>query len=160
MKLNLFFLIGLLFFTVSCKEYLFKKSDNNSLTKTEEDIINYSSLDAYPLLPECANITNRILQKDCFYKQLTSRIQASLDKNLMEINQNIQDTIWVKININSFGKTRVKTIIVSDAVKEYLPKLDGMLHVSIEKLPILKPAIKLGIPVTSEFSLPILLQNN
>ncbi len=160
MKLKLFFLIVLLFFTVSCKKYLFKKSDDNSLTKTEDDTINYSSLDAYPLLPECVNITNRILQKDCFYKQLTSRIQITLNENLIEINQNFQDTIWVKINVNSLGKTRVKTIIVSDAVKEYLPKLDSVLYVSIGKLPILKPAIKLGIPVTSEFSLPILLQNN
>ncbi len=160
MKFNLFFLIVLLLFTVSCKEYLVNKRDDNSLTKTEENAINYSSLDAYPLLPECVNITNRILQKDCFYKQLTSRIQNTLDENLLAINQNIQDTIWVKININSLGKTRVKTIIVTDNIKEYLPKLDSVLNISIDKLPILKPAIKLGIPVTSEFSLPILLQNN
>ena len=140
---------------VSCENIFSKKSQNTLDLKASEQPINFSSIDAYPLLPECENITDRTEQKECFYQKLTGRIQNTLDNNLFELPKNIKGSVLVKINVSSKGKVSVTTILLSNEIKKNIPKLDSLIHKSIALLPVLQPAIKAGIPVTSEFSLPI-----
>ncbi|MCF6349822.1 MAG: hypothetical protein L3J23_02175 [Flavobacteriaceae bacterium] len=155
MYLNRIILVFIMILSVSCKDIFLKEEKNTLHQILNEEEIDYNSIDAYPLLPECKKHTNRVQQKECFYQKLTSRIQNSLDTNSLELSNNITGDIMVIIKVSAVGKATVESIIFSD--KESLPKLDSLIYASIIKLPILEPAIKLGIPVNSEFLLPIII---
>jgi hypothetical protein len=60
--------------------------------------------------------------------------------------------------INSKGKIILETIESSQNMKIQLPKLDSILRLSIARVPNMYPAIKRGIPVTTKYRLPILIQ--
>lgn len=147
---NLLILFFIVFF-ISC-DTIFSKKENIII---EEIPINYRSIDAYPLLPECNDITDRALQKKCFYEKLSNNIQKNLASVLLVSTTNVQGNILIKVRISAIGKASIKTIIMADEIKTKIPKLDSLIRVSIHKLPVLQPAIKAGIPVASEFSLPI-----
>ena len=66
---------------------------------------------------------------------------------------------YVKLKVDSNGKISLSNIEISPKTKELLPGFDSIVKVSIESLPILQPAIKRDMPVTTEFTLPIILTN-
>jgi hypothetical protein len=135
-------LIGFLVFFTSCKEINASKA---SILK-----IDFKKIDAYPLLPECNNLTNRELQKNCFYTNISKRIQIDLENYSLK-NKIFKDTIFVKIFIDNKGKSYLKNR------KKTNLSLDSLLQKSIDNLPIMSPAIKKGIPINVEFILPVVL---
>jgi hypothetical protein len=66
--------------------------------------------------------------------------------------------VYVDLLINSKGKIILETIESSQNMKILLPKLDSILRLSIDRVPNMYPAIKRGIPVTTKYRLPILIQ--
>jgi hypothetical protein len=66
--------------------------------------------------------------------------------------------VYVDLLINSKGKIILETIESSQNMKILLPKLDSILRLSIARVPNMYPAIKRGIPVTTKYRLPILIQ--
>jgi hypothetical protein len=147
--------ISLIFIIVSLISCSYFLPNDDLEDKINSQIIDYSSIDAYPLLPECQELIDKNLQKECFYKNVSNRIQKTLVTNLNFASQN-NIKVLVKINVDAKGKVAIKTINYLD--ENNLPKLDSLLYLSIENLPLLQPAIKSGIPVSSEFSLPILVK--
>ena len=71
----------------------------------------------------------------------------------------MNDTILVKLHVNSIGNVSLVNIQSSEFIKNQIPKLDSLIGVGVNNLPTLKAAIKRGIPVTTEFTLPIVLVN-
>ncbi len=148
----------ILFFTIisllSCKDYLNKIAPEKVIITP----INFSSIDAYPLLPECLSVSDRVEQKTCFYQKLTARILNSLTSDLIHLSSHNEGDVIVKIVINSDGIASLDEIITSKTIKESIPKLEQVLQKSIRELPVFQPAIKSGIPVGSKFSLPIVFK--
>lgn len=135
--------ISSLFFLFACKE----KENNMSKTLPQ---INFNEVDAYPLLPNCKEVSNRELQKTCFYRELSKIIQINIAKHT--IKNNVQsDTIYAKIYIDNKGKSYYKNLSIRNDL------LDSILEVSINKTPLMEPAIKKGIPVNIEVTLPIIV---
>ncbi len=150
----LFIILGI----VSC-DNLFNNTKNNQVkTVNKIEPIDFSSVDAFPLLPECKNITSRELQKDCFYRYLSKTIEQSLSKTKVSINNSSLDTIKVKIIVSAKGIIKVKSINISND-KEF-NELKKVIIQSIETIPQISPAIKSGIPVTTEYILPIVLKSD
>ena len=152
------FIVFLFLGLVSC-DTIFSKKQDNIQGKSILKPIDFTSIDAYPLLPECKKISSRALQKDCFYTQLANRIEKELSKTPFYSSLSIQDPILVKLQVNKVGKIKVYAIIYSDKIKENLPVLDSLIKASVIQIPQIQPAIKAGIPVTSEFTLPIVIEN-
>lgn len=142
---------------VSCNDFFSKNKNANANQIISEEAVDYNSIDAYPLLPECKNSIDRTEQKACFYQKLTSRIQKSLTNNLVDVASNIHGDAMVIIKVDSKGKASVSSIILSDDIQETNQKLDIIIRASISQLPTLEPAIKQGIPITTEFLLPIII---
>jgi hypothetical protein len=126
--------------------------------KTVIEPIDFHSVDAYPLLPECEQLSSRDLQRDCFYTQISNRIKTSLDTYKFKFSENRNETILVTINVNEKGKLVVKSITSSKEIKIDIPKLDSIITQSFTQIFRIQPAIKSGIPVTSEYVLPIVIK--
>ena len=124
-----------------------------------DTIVDFNSVDAYPLFPNCADIPSKEKQQICFQMEMSQHIYASLKEFQLNVKDSINDTIFVKLKIDVLGKTSLSSIQISEKTRELLPNFDSIVAVSLQNLPNLQPAIKRAMPVSTEFTLPIVLKN-
>ncbi len=124
-----------------------------------DTIIDYHTVDVFPLFPSCDSIPSQEKQNICSQIKLAEYIYASLKPKKIITAKPLNDTIFVKIKIDKLGKVSLSNLQSSDIVKQQIPNIDSLLTSGIRNLPQLKPAIKRGIPVSIEFTLPILVKN-
>lgn len=151
--LFLFLFLGL----ISC-DTIFSKKQEEIKNKTVLKPIDFKSIDAYPLLPECKELSSRIQQEQCFYTMLSKRIQESINKTPILLDSENSGSIIVKLQVSELGKITISSIAISDKIKQNRIKLDSLIRMSVVNIPEITPATKTGIPVTSEFTLPIIIR--
>lgn len=154
---QLFILLICSFLVLSCT-YIEKKTKRAPVQKIDT-IVDFNTVDAYPLFPNCKDIPSREKQQICFQIEMSQHIYASLKEFKLSVKDSVNDTILVKLKIDASGKTSLSNIKISDKTRELLPQFDSILRVGLLNLPTLQPAIKRAMPVTTEFTLPIVLKN-
>lgn len=149
----------LLIFFISCD-----RSSSNTATvqnlKFLDTVIDYSSVDVYPLFSECQEIDNKQAQKSCFESALTELLAEKLHSIDYQVKETVNDSSYVDLLINSNGKARVSAINSPTIIKDNLPQLDSIIKQSVDELPIVKPALKRGIPVKSQYKLAVVVRTN
>ncbi len=150
---NLFCIV----FIVSCS--YFERYSKKEDIPVIDTIIDFNSVDAFPLFPNCEDIPSREKQQVCFQLEMAQHIYASLKAYELNSKEIVEDTVLVKLKVDAMGKTSLSDIQIGANTKKLLPKFDSIVKVSLENLPNLKPAIKRNMPVTTEFTLPIVLKN-
>lgn len=156
--LKQFFYILICGFSLLSCEYLEQHTNKKELLKVDT-IVDFKTVDAFPLFEECKDIPSREKQQICFQLEMSQHIYASLKAYSLNSRDSINDTVFVKLKVNSKGQTSLSGINISEKTKNQLPEFDSILTVSLQNLPELQPAIKRSIPVTTEFTLPIILKN-
>jgi hypothetical protein len=152
-SLSLFFVLLM----VSC-DYV-GKTTVFSFTKSKIDtLVNYTRVDELPVFPACKNLIDTAKKNRCFINNLYNHFADSLLKHTFAVPVCINETVTVKIHIDSSGKALLSEIQSSDLIKKYIPKLESITKESIESLPLFFPAIKRGIPVSTVFELPIVIK--
>lgn len=142
---------------VSCS-FFEDKTKSNPIQKVDT-IVDFNSVDAFPLFPDCSAIPSRKKQQICFQVEMSKHIYGSLKKYSLNTSEAINDTVFVKLKIDNLGKTSLSSIHISQKTQQLIPEFDSIVTVSIQNLPVLQPAIKRNMPVTTEFTLPIILKN-
>lgn len=158
MKKIFFLSILLLIFFTSCEYLSYKKPTQATIPKM--DSIDYSKIDDYPVFPECDSIPSQDKQRICFQMEMSKYIYLTLSQLKINSKSAFNDTIIVKILVDKDGKTKLSSIQKTDNVSKNLPKIDSIINAGLQYLPILQPAIKRGIPVSAEFSLPIIIKTD
>jgi hypothetical protein len=154
-RLVLIFLCG--FLCVSCEFFQKKELPNTFVIDT---IIDYNSVDTFPLFPACDSIPSQEKQRICTQIKLSQHMYASLSTTKITTSKKVNDTLLITLEIDKNGLVRLMKIRSSDFIKQQIPNLDSLIYDGIKNLPTLKPAIKRGMPVATEFTLPIVLINN
>ena len=152
-----FLLIFCSLLQISCS-YFTVNSNKEAIPKIDT-IVDFNTVDAFPLFPNCKDIPSRKKQEICFQLEMSQYVYATLSKLQLNANEVVNDTILVKLQVNALGKTSLKSLNIANKTKKLLPEFDSLLKISIAKLPKLSPAIKRNMPVTTEFTLPIILKN-
>ena len=124
-----------------------------------DTIIDYSSVDVYPLFSDCQEIDNKQVQKSCFESALTELLSEKLQSLDYEVKENVNDSSYVDLLINRNGKTRVVAINSPSIITHNLPHLDSIIRLSVDELPLVKPALKRGIPVKSQYKLAVVVRS-
>ena len=145
------------FLVVSCS-FFENKSKSQPIQKVDT-MVDFNSVDAFPLFPDCSDIPSREKQQICFQLEMSNYIYASLKEFSLNTSEAINDTVLVKLKIDHLGNTSLSKIIISPNTRQLIPEFDSIVNLSIENLPQLQPAIKRSMPVTTEFTLPIILKN-
>lgn len=153
---RIFVIIFLTFLLISCSFFQKKEFAPTTVIDT---VINYHSIDVFPLFPSCDSIPSQEKQKICTQIKLSEHMYASLKKSNIVAENYINDTIFVKLKIDKKGLVSLSNLQATKEIQQQLPNLDSLINDGIKNLPILKPAIKRGIPVTTEFTLPIVVKN-
>ena len=137
----------------------FEKKDTTELLQEIDTIVDFNTVDAFPLFPNCKEIPSRDKQQICFQMEMSQHIYATLKDFQLSAKEIINDTVLVTLKVDAKGKTSLSNIAISKQTDNLLPEFDSVLKLSVQKLPILQPAIKRDMPVTTEFVLPIVLKN-
>lgn len=152
-----YFLVSLCCFAlVSCEFFKKKELPQDVVVDT---IVDYKAVDVFPLFPSCDSIPSQEKQRICSQIKLSESLYASLSKANIITSRKVNDTILISLKIDNNGLVSLKEIIASEFIQKQIPSLDSLIVEGVQKLPQLSPAIKRGIPVTTEFQLPIIVMN-
>jgi hypothetical protein len=142
----------LVVFCISCDKFSFSKNKDLQALDT---IVDFTSVDFSPSFKICDAIIDKEEIATCFRNTLHQKIGAELQKQYLTVKDSINEVIYVDLLISSKGEIIFDETSTSENIKLQLPQLDSLLKLSITNLPVIYPAIKRGIPVTTKYRLPI-----
>lgn len=154
-KLMLYF--ALIFLTGAC-QFLDKKVPNKQeLLQKELQSINWNQVDEYPSFVQCDSVRDAKANQSCFFTYLTQLIQARLGLDTLTMLYPDLDTINLKITVLPNATFKFEPQI-SDTVAYNKIFIDSVFKARLVGFPKVNPAIKRGLPVKTQFVLPVVLQ--
>jgi hypothetical protein len=148
------------FLTLSSCQYFEKQvPDEKQLLDSELKQVNWNQVDEYPSISDCDSLTDKELRKQCFFEFLASNIQLKLnnDKPLKSLYPEL-DTIEVKVTVMPDSSILFEPQFLQDSVTYDKVKIDSILKTRLVDFPKINPAIKRGIPVKTQFILPVIIK--
>lgn len=93
-----------------------------------------------------------------FFDVMSTLIQEKLNVDSLSIMYPELDTIEVKVTIFPNAVMKFEPQFPKDSVAYDTIKIDSILHARLVNFPKINPAIKRGIPVKTQFILPVILK--
>ncbi len=128
------------------------------LLKKELQSINWKEVDEFPSVSDCEKITDEAMSRQCFFDFLTTAIQQRLSVDTLSILYPQLDTIQVMVTVFPDASLKFEPQFPKDTVAYDTIKIDSILHARLVDFPKVNPAIKRGIPVKTQFILPVILK--
>lgn len=120
--------------------------------------INWKEVDEYPSIIDCEKLTDADQKKQCFFEFLTATIQQKLSVDTLKVLFPKLDTIEVKVTVNPDASMQFEPQFPKDTVAYDTIKIDSILRLKLVDFPKVNPAIKRGIPVKTQFILPVIIK--
>ncbi len=120
--------------------------------------INWKEVDEYPSVVDCEKIEDKKQRQQCFFEVLTQLIQDKLRVDTLSVLYPELDTIEVKVTIFPNATMQFEPQFPKDSVAYDKTKIDSILKIRLVDFPKINPAIKRGIPVKTQFILPVILK--
>ena len=152
--------LALLLLTVclSC-QYLEKKVPlEQELLEQQLKEINWTEVDEYPSVSDCETLTDANLRKQCFFDFLTATIEQKLAVDTLATMFPKLDTIEVRVTVLPNATLEFKPEFPKDSVAYDTIKIDSILRARLVDFPKVNPAIKRGLPVKTQFVLPVIIK--
>lgn len=156
MKPYLLFLAFILF--NSCQFFDKQVPSEKELLQKELKAINWKEVDEYPSVIDCDKIDDKKQREQCFFEVLTQLIQQKLSNDTLSILYPELDTIEVKVTVFPNATMQFEPQFPKDSVAYDTVKIDSILKARLVDFPKINPAIKRGLPVKSQFILPVILK--
>jgi len=128
------------------------------LLQKELKSINWKEVDEYPSVAECEKIAGKKLRQQCFFELMSDLIQSKLNIDTLAILYPELDTIEVKVTVFPNSTIKFEPQFPKDSVAYDTIKIDSILHARLVDFPKVNPGIKRGIPVKTQFILPVILK--
>jgi hypothetical protein len=150
------FLLVILF--QSCQYFEKQVPNEKDLLDQRMKEINWKEVDQYPSIVDCEKLTDPAQRKQCFFEFMQSTIQQKLSIDTLKILFPKLDTIEVKVTINSDASLQFEPQFPRDTIAYDTIKIDSILKIKLVDFPKVNPAIKRGIPVKTQFILPVIIK--
>jgi hypothetical protein len=158
MRKILFILFPLLVLANSCQYFTKQAPSKDALLQQQLKSINWNEVDEYPSVPECEKIDDKAMRQQCFFEFLASAIQQKLNIDTLSVLYPELDTIKVKITVFPDATLKFEPQFPKDSVAYDAIKIDSILNARLVDFPKINPALKRGIPVKTQFILPVILK--
>lgn len=142
----------------SCDYFSQNTTTSKSNLQVLDTVIDYTSVDVYPIFSDCENYAETDSQKRCFETSITEKLAEILSKNELIVTNEVNDTTSIDILIDSTGKASLMTINSPASIVQELPNLESVIREGINQLPTMKPALKRGMFVKSQYRLVIIVE--
>lgn len=136
----------------------------NTKVPTEEELlnkrlqeINWNEVTRYPSVVTCDTLSDKNAQKNCFFEYLTQSIQQKLASDTLWVLYPEVDTIQVKVTVNTDGTLDFEPRFDRELAYGN-QKIDSIIRTRLHDFDKIEPAQKEGIPVKTEFVLPVILK--
>jgi hypothetical protein len=150
------FLVFILF--NSCQYFDKQVPSEKELLKKELKSINWKEVDEYPSVVDCEKIDDKKQRQQCFFEVLTQLIQEKLCNDTLAMLYPELDTIEVKVTVFPNATMKFEPQFPKDSVAYDKIKIDSILKARLVDFPKINPAIKRGLPVKTQFILPVILK--
>ncbi len=155
-----FLFVFLLLLATSCQFFETEKVSSEAIFEEEMQTIDWKDVDRYPSFSNCENKLEKPEQKECFINTISSHLYKSISSEKMVSVREVYDTIKVNFEINKEGELSILEIKMDTVLQKEFPNLETWLLQSIDSLKPVAPAYKRGIPVKTQFTLPVIIQSN
>lgn len=157
MRPYFFYFLVFLFFN-SCQYFEKQVPSEKELLQKELKSINWKEVDEYPTVADCETINDKKQRQKCFFDVMSQLIQEKLDVDSLSILYPDLDTIQVKVTIFPNSKMKFEPNFQKDSVAYDTIRIDSILHARLIDFPKVNPAIKRGVPVKTQFILPVIIK--
>jgi hypothetical protein len=157
---HVFLLIFLLLLATSCQFFETEKVSSEKIYKEEMETIDWKDVDSYPSFSNCENALEKPEQKECFINTISTQLYKSLNHEDIVATRDVYDTVKVNFEVSSSGKLSILQIKMDTVLQKEFPNLQTWLLQSIDSLKPVAPAYKRGIPVKTQFTLPVIIRTN
>ena len=142
----------------SCQYFDKKVPDEKKLLEKQLKEINWNEVDEYPSVIDCEKLTDPGQRRQCFFEFLTTTIEQKLAVDTLATLFPKLDTIEVKVTVFPNASMKFEPQFPKDSVAYDTIKIDSILHARLIDFPKVNPAIKRGIPVKTQFVLPVIIK--
>lgn len=142
----------------SCQFFDIQSPSEKELLQKELKSINWKEVDEYPSFVDCNQIEGKAERQKCFFQFLTELIQEKIRIDTLTTLYPELDTIEVKVTIYPNSRIQFEPLFPKDSVAYDRVKIDSILKRRLVGFPKVSPAIKRGIPVRTQFILPVILK--
>jgi hypothetical protein len=156
-KIILTVFLSILLFS-SCQYFEKQVPSEKDLLQKELKSINWKEVDEFPSIYGSDTIENKIERQQCFFEYMTQLIQHKLSVDTLSVLYPELDTIEVKVTVFPNSRIIFEPLFPKDSVAYDTVKIDSILKARLVGFPKINPAIKRGIPVKTQFILPVILK--
>lgn len=149
-------LFSLSMLAVSCQYFDKKVPSKDALLDKELKGIDWNSVDEFPSVGDCDSVADKTQRRQCFLNFLMTNIQQRLNSDTLSVLYPQLDTIEVKVTISPDSTVRFEPKL-NDSLAYDTHKIDSILQSRLIGFPKIKPALKRGLPVKTQFMLPVIL---
>lgn len=142
----------------SCQYFDKQVPSEKELLQKELKSINWNEVDEYPSFVDCNKMDSKTERQKCFFQYLTTLIQEKIMVDTLSIMYPELDTIQVLVTVFPNSKLKFEPQFPKDSVAYDTIKIDSILHARLIDFPKVNPAIKRGIPVKTQFVLPVIIK--
>ena len=156
-QLYVFILVLML---TSCEYFNVKKTSSEAILKEDLQTFNWGDVDKYPSFALCDSSETKTERKRCFQNTLVNHVTNYLQKEVIIVTQDVNDTILLKFQVNRLGDLQLMQADIDALTVQEKPNIKQLLAESLDSLPKIFPATKRGQQVITEFDLPIIISVN
>jgi hypothetical protein len=152
--------VSFIFLFCSCQFFEKSVPTEDELLEQRLKEINWKEVTEYPSIAHCDSILDKEQKKQCFFENLTFLIQEKLNDHSEVLHPKITDTIQVKVTVYPDSRITFEPQTSAEDLPYSKEIIDSLLQARLIDLPKIEPAQKEGIPVKTEFILPVLLHSD
>lgn len=141
----------------SCQWMSARLPNEQQLLEEELNKIDWTKVDLYPSVASCDSIFDEDIRKECFFTYITEELEANLCADTLRGTFANMDTLKVLVTIQPDAQVSLALYQLNDSLKQHLKSVDSLLQEKSKTFQNLSPAMKRGVPVTSQFVLPLVL---
>ncbi|MFP5437321.1 MAG: hypothetical protein ACLGH8_06035 [Bacteroidia bacterium] len=151
------FLLPIMFLFGACKYFEKQVPNEDALLQQRLEQIDWKQVSSYPSVTECDAITDKELKRECFFATMARLVQEKLGADTIAMLHPCMDTINMKVTVYSDARLLFEPQFPTDSTTYNRAKMDSIIKARLVDFPKIEPAQKEGIPVTSQFIIPVIL---
>lgn len=155
-KIFLFILLSTIL--TSCQWNTKNIPNEQTLYQEEFKKIDWKKVDTYPSIDQCDSLIDEIAQHNCFFEFISNNLQTKLNVDTLEGKFESLDTLKIVVTIEADAKTSFQLYQYPDSLKSKIQVVDSILKIKDTDFPIIHPATKRGIPVKTQFVIPVVVK--
>lgn len=128
----------------------------DALLKQQLDSVNWSEVDEMPSVPSCDSLGSKPERAQCFIDFIAAEIQNRLSADTLTVRYAQFDTINVKVTISRDASLQFEPQFPENTAYDKTT-MDSIIRSRLIDFPKISPALKRGLPVKTQFVLPVIL---